>query len=184
MNRKILVVVDMQNDFITGALGNDRCDKAADRVAELMENVDYDEIFVTHDCHGEDYPKTNEGRHLPVPHCIKGTAGYELDDRIKKAINAVRTHKNVRIRDFEKTTFGSLELGLLLKNELENDSGTQIDFCGICTGICVISNVLLAKAAVPETTIRVIADACACVTPESHRTALDAMKMCHIEVVE
>lgn len=187
MNKKILVVVDMQKDFITGSLGNAECVNVVDRVVDLIEKGNYDEIYVTYDTHSEDYLDTNEGNHLPVTHCIKGTEGYELDDRIKKAIDTV-SDRHIPILSFEKPTFGSINLAHYLMNEssskVKNESSTQIDFCGVCTGICVISNVMLAKAAVPETKIRVIADACACVTTESHRTALNAMKMCHIEIIE
>lgn len=187
MSRKILVVVDMQKDFITGPLGNAECAFVVDKVADLIENGNYDEIFVTYDTHNRNYMRTNEGKHLPVEHCIKGTEGYKLDDRIEEAINTV-SGRHIPVHAFDKTTFGSLNLALHFRNgflsKIENKPDTQIDFCGVCTGICVISNVLLAKAAVPETNIRVIANACACVTPESHKTALEAMKMCHIEIVE
>lgn len=187
MSKKILVVVDMQKDFITGSLGNAECVNVVDKVAALIENGNYDEIYLTYDTHNEDYLKTNEGKHLPVKHCIKGTAGYEPDDRIKEAINKASDRK-IPAHSFEKATFGSMNLAQYFMNEklskIRNDFSTQIDFCGVCTGICVISNVLLAKAAVPEANIRVIADACACVTPQTHKTALEAMKLCHIEIVE
>lgn len=179
MKKKVLVVVDMQKDFITGPLGNEACVNAVAPVVELIEKGDYDEIFVTYDTHGEQYMNTNEGKHLPVPHCIKGTDGFELDEKVQKALDQ---KNNVKI--FEKPTFGSMELAEAMKNEVGNDAENRIDFCGVCTGICVISNVMLTKAAIPEAEIRVMAGACACVTEDSHKTALEAMKMCHIEVVE
>lgn len=187
MNKKILVVIDMQKDFITGPLGNTECANTVDKVAELIEYGDYDEIYVTYDTHDVNYLNSNEGKHLPVEHCIKGTAGYELEDRIIKAIQTA-ANRNTPVVNFEKFTFGSINLAQYLVNEdlsgVKNDIATQIDFCGVCTGICVISNVMLAKAAVPEANIRVIANACACVTPESHKRALEAMRLCHIEIVE
>ena len=185
MSKKILVVVDMQRDFITGPLGNEECVNVVDGVVDLIENGNYDEIYVTYDTHNKDYLETNEGKNLPVPHCIKGTDGYELNDRVKEAI-VDASGRQIAIHEFEKSTFGSMNLAQHLMNEqlsqVKND--TQIDFCGVCTGICVISNVLLAKAAVPDVNIRVIANACACATPESHKTALEAMRMCQIEVIE
>lgn len=187
MSSKILVVVDMQKDFITGPLGNAECVHVVDKVENLIEKGNYDEIFVTYDTHSGNYIRTNEGKNLPVEHCIKGTDGHKLDDRIDGAIKALSRH-DVPIHIFYKPTFGSLNMALHFRNgflsKIENKPDTQIDFCGVCTGICVISNVLLVKSAIPEANIRVIAEACACVTPESHKTALEAMKMCHIEIVE
>lgn len=190
MSKRILIVVDMQNDFITGPLGNSECANVVDRVADIIKTGAYDEIYVTYDTHDENYLKTNEGKHLPVSHCMKGTTGYELDEKIKRALDSTLNRNesahNFVFKAYEKPTFGSMDMAINLMNQREefNQSGTQIDFCGVCTGICVISNVMLAKAAVPEANIRVIANACACVTPESHNRALEAMKMCHIEVVE
>ena len=187
MSKKILVVVDMQKDFITGSLSNDECANTVEKVANLIEKGDYDEIYVTYDTHNEDYLETNEGKHLPIPHCIEGTAGHELDDRIQKAIDAT-SNISVPILTFNKETFGSVDLAHHMMNKhlsnIKNEFNTQIDFCGVCTGFCVISNVLLTKAVLPETNIRVMANACACVTPESHKRALESMKTCHIELVE
>lgn len=187
MNKKILVVVDMQKDFITGPLSNDECANTVEKVANLIEKGDYDEIYVTYDTHNEDYLETNEGKHLPIPHCIEGTVGHELDDRIQKAIDAA-SDRNVPILTFKKETFGSVDLAHhMMKKQLlktENQFSIQIDFCGVCTGLCVISNALLTKTVLPETNIRVMANACACVTPESHKRALESMKTCHIELVE
>jgi len=183
MKQRILVVVDMQKDFITGALGNSECAKTVEKVADLIEKGNYEKIILTYDTHNENYLNTIEGKNLLVIHCIKGTEGYELNDKIKQAIDTISERK-VPIIVFEKPTFGSMELANYLIKNVENKSDTQIDFCGVCTGICIISNVLLAKAAVPEANIRVIANACACVTPETHQRALEAMKLCHIEIVK
>ena len=187
MNKKILVVVDMQKDFITGPLSNDECTNTVERIENLIEKGDYDEIYLTYDTHNEDYLETNEGKNLPIPHCIEGTTGHELDDRIQKAIDAA-SDRNVPIITFEKDTFGSIDLAHHMMNKhlsnIKNEFNTQIDFCGVCTGFCVISNALLTKTVLPETNIRVIANACACVTAESHKRALESMKTCHIQVVE
>jgi len=182
MSRKILVVVDMQNDFISGPLGNAECMGAVDAVVNVITTGDYDSILVTQDTHTPDYRNTNEGRHLPVVHCVDGTNGWECEDRVKEALNGNKAPKTY----FKKGTFGSLSLAEYLtdaEHGIKNGPETQIDFCGVCTGICVISNVMLAKAALPEADIRVLADACACVTPESHKTALAAMKLCQVEIV-
>lgn len=182
MSKKILVVVDMQNDFISGPLGNEECMGAVDQVVDVIRNGEYDRILVTQDTHSEDYMSTKEGKHLPVVHCIEGTKGWEYEERVGEAINA----SGLKTTYFKKNTFGCLAMAEFFKEEangIANSQETQIDFCGVCTGICVISNVMLTKAALPEANIRVLADACACVTPESHRTALEAMKLCHIEIV-
>jgi len=178
--KKILVVVDMQNDFITGPLGNDECRAVVPKVVDLIKNGRYDRIIYTQDTHDDDYLETNEGKHLPVKHCIVGTEGWELAKDIENAID--NTDERITM-GLTKKTFGSLFLPESLKRRNEITKNTQIDFCGVCTGICVISNVMLTKAAAPEANIRVIADACACVTPESHERALAAMEMCHIEIV-
>lgn len=187
MSKKILVVVDMQNDFITGPLSNKECANTVDKVTHLINKGDYHEIFVTYDTHGEDYLETTEGKNLPIEHCIEGTTGHKLDSRIEKALNDA-SDRNIPIRSFKKETFGGADMARYLmdtqKSEIKNHPSTQIDFCGVCTGFCVISNVLLTKTILPETNIRVIADACACVTPESHKRALESMKTCHIQIVE
>lgn len=179
--KKILVVVDMQNDFITGPLGNGECRAVVPKVVDLIKNGKYDRVIYTADTHNEEYLKTNEGKHLPVEHCIRGTKGWEIVPEIRE-LHKEEDSANV----FLKRTFGSLGLAGYLEEAWEEEiitEDTQIDFCGVCTGICVISNAMLTKAAVPEANIRVIADACACVTPESHERALAAMEMCHIEIV-
>ena len=182
---KILVVVDMQKDFITGALGNDECRAAVGNVVNLIKSGSYDTIFATLDTHTEDYLKTQEGSKLPVEHCIIGTDGHTLDDNVEQALGEVSA--KVKIEYVEKETFGSPELGMAIGHlykyaKLSGDSLT-IDFCGVCTGICVISNVLIAKANAPEASIEVVENACACVTPQSHNTAIEAMKMCQIDII-
>ncbi len=182
MKKKILVVVDMQNDFTTGCLGNAECIAAIDGVKEVLTSEEYDEYIFTLDTHGENYMDTMEGTKLPVPHCIKGTEGHAV---VEGLIDLAK-EKSDKVTCFEKITFGSTGLAeYFAKNVAVEEYGknVQIDFVGVCTGICVISNVMLTKAVCPEATIRVIAKGCACVTPDSHKTALDAMAMCHIDIV-
>lgn len=175
MAKKILVVVDAQNDFITGSLGNKECDAATNVIADEIKSGKYDKVVFTRDTHAENYLNTQEGKKLPVPHCIKGTQGWEVDRRLKDAMDG----NNMTYVD--KPTFGSKELGNLLA--AYDDIDTEIYFCGFCTGICVISNVVIAKTFCKEAEVFVIEKACACVTPESHKTAIEAMKMLQVTVV-
>ena len=166
--KKLLVVVDMQKDFVTGCLGTKEACEITDSVAEYVKNFDGDVVF-TMDTHGENYMETQEGNKLPVPHCIKGSDGWEIVPELKSYANKV----------FEKPTFGSKELAdFVTNNEYES-----ITLIGVCTGICVLSNAILIKAFAPEIPVRVIAGLCACVTPDTHETALRAMETCQIEVV-
>ena len=168
--KKILIVVDMQNDFIDGALGTKEAEATVPYVKSLIESFDGKVIF-TRDTHFENYMDTQEGKNLPVPHCIKGTDGW----RIRKELDALRTTDAI-----DKLTFGSKELPEILRSEGEIDS---ITFVGLCTDICVISNAMLVKAFHPEILVTVDAKGCAGVTPESHKRALEAMKMCQINVI-
>lgn len=170
--KKILVVVDMQKDFINGALGTKEAEAIVDCVAETVKCFDGEVIF-TRDTHNENYLETQEGRNLPVPHCIQGTDGWQLD----KKLECLRTDS---MKIFDKPTFGSMALAAYLKTQEDLESVTLV---GLCTDICVISNALLIKAALPETEIRVIEKCCAGVTPQSHKNALEAMKMCQIKIV-
>lgn len=179
MAKKILVVVDAQNDFITGALGNKECDVATNVIADEIRSGKYDDVIFTRDTHDENYLNTQEGKKLPVTHCIKGTNGWEVDTRLKDAMK----ERGVDCDDMtyiDKPTFGSKELGRLLE-EYDN-SDTEIYFCGFCTGICVISNVAIAKTFCKDAEVFVIENACACVTPESHKTAIEAMKMIQVGI--
>ena len=167
---KILVVVDMQNDFIDGSLGTPEAVAIVPYVKDLIENFD-GKVYFTRDTHFENYLNTLEGKNLPVAHCIKGTEGWE----IRSELDALR-----RTEPIDKNTFGSKELVEVLAEETDVESVT---FVGLCTDICVISNAMVVKAFFPETLITVDAKGCAGVTPESHLRALDAMKTCHIKVV-
>lgn len=180
MAKRILVVVDMQNDFTTGVLGNKECTEAIDKVIEVIQEGNYDEVVATRDTHTEDYMNTQEGKKLPVVHCIDGTEGWEVVPAIEKAI---REANGGEAKIFDKPTFGSVKLAEYLKQQYQAEGGAEFDFVGVCTGICVISNVALAKAYCPEAPVRVIAKGCACVTPDSHETALNAMKTFQVEIV-
>ena len=170
----ILVVVDMQNDFIDGALGTPEAVKIVPNVMVKMMNFD-GLVLATRDTHGEDYLETQEGEKLPVKHCIKGTHGWEIKEEIAQLLVS---------QPIDKPTFGSEALGNILK-DLNSDLEPidSITLVGLCTDICVISNAMLLKAFLPEVPIRVDAACCAGVTPESHERALEAMKACQIEII-
>lgn len=173
--KKILVVVDMQKDFVDGALGTKEAVAIVDNVVNKINGHNGD-IFVTYDTHFENYMETSEGKKLPVPHCIKGTDGWKLNDKVQAALDA-KTYTEV-----EKITFGSVDLPKLVQ-EKANGEEFEIELIGLCTDICVVSNALLLKAAFPEISISVDASCCAGVTPDSHNAALATMKMCQINVI-
>lgn len=172
--KKFLVVVDMQRDFVDGALGSKEAVAIVPNVVKKINEFE-GEIFVTYDTHFENYMDTNEGKNLPVPHCIKGTTGFELNDEVAKAL------EDKKFTKVEKITFGSVDLPKLVK-EAANGEDFTVELIGLCTDICVVSNALLLKANYPEMNIAVDAACCAGVTPESHDAALTTMKMCQIEV--
>ena len=173
---KALIVVDMQNDFITGALANTEGQKIVGKIADLVRTFDGD-IIATRDTHTEEYMNTQEGRRLPVPHCIKGTEGWKIVPEIQKALDERAADGIVSYID--KYTFGSTELGSLIAQK----NYTDVTLVGVCTDICVISNALVIKANALETNVTVLKDLCAGVTPESHNTALNAMAGCQVDVV-
>ncbi len=174
--KKILIVVDMQKDFVDGALGSQEAVAIVDNVTKKIEGFDGD-IIVTYDTHEENYMHTQEGKKLPVPHCIKGTEGWALDKKVQQALSKKEYHT------IEKPTFGSTDLPLYIKEKYSGEK-IVIELIGLCTDICVVSNALLLKASFPETEISVDAACCAGVTPESHNAALTTMKMCQINVIE
>ena len=167
---KILVVVDMQKDFIDGALGTAEAVAIVPYAKQMIQNFDGKVIF-TRDTHFSNYMDTQEGKHLPVPHCIQGTPGWEIHPQL----DALRETEPI-----DKLTFGSSQLPQVLAAEKEVES---ITFLGLCTDICVISNVMITKAFFPEIPLIVDAKGCAGVTPQSHKNALEAMKMCQITIV-
>lgn len=173
----ILVVIDMQNDFIDGSLGTKEAQEIVDRAAEKIRGFK-GSIYGTLDTHTEDYLNTQEGKSLPVPHCILGEEGWALHPDIMDAISDTEAE----VMDFcRKDTFGSIELCELLKQRYEGKEA-EIEFLGLCTDICVISNVLMVKAALSESKLIVHAGLCAGVTPESHENALNALKMCQVDI--
>lgn len=172
--KKILIVVDMQKDFVDGSLGSDMAQAIVGNVVNKIENHKGD-IIVTYDTHCESYMQTQEGRNLPVPHCIKGTDGWQLDSSVAQALEG-KAYKTI-----EKPTFGSTELVDYVKNNY-SEGEFEIELIGLCTDICVVSNALLLKANFLETVISVDSSCCAGVTKESHEAALATMKMCQIAV--
>lgn len=171
MEKKVLVVVDMQKDFIDGALGTKEAVSIVKNVVDKVKDFAGEVIF-TRDTHFENYGDTQEGRKLPVPHCIKGTAGWQIADELKSLAEGTKV--------FDKPAFGSVELAKYLSNNSELE---RVELIGLCTDICVISNAMVIKAFMPEVQVVVDAKCCAGVTPQSHNNALEAMKMCQIEIV-
>lgn len=169
--KKVLVVVDMQNDFIDGALGTAEAVAIVPKVAEKIKSFDGRVIF-TRDTHEKNYLSTQEGRNLPVEHCIRGTDGWQICSQLAPLCTE---------QPIDKPTFGSEELGRELAKYA--DTLESVTLVGLCTDICVISNAMVIKAFCPELPITVDASCCAGVTPESHAQALAAMKVCQIEVI-
>ena len=167
--KKCIIVVDMQNDFIDGSLGTKEAQAMLPRLAAKLEKAEGIDLIFTQDTHQTDYLSTQEGKNLPVKHCIKPSQGWEIAEVLQPF--AVKAKAVI-----EKPAFGSLEL-------IKAAEGyEEAEFTGLCTDICVISNAMILKAAYPEMKIAVDASCCAGVTPESHANALAAMKMCQIEV--
>ena len=174
--KKILVIVDMQNDFVDGALGTKEAVAIVPNIAEKIRNFDGDEIFVTYDTHFDNYLDTLEGKKLPVPHCIEGTEGHKLALQIADALSG-KGFTEVR-----KESFGSFSIIKYLWDKYPGEE-IEAEFAGLCTDICVVSNVLIMRAAYPNAVITVDASCCAGVTPETHRAALETMKCCQIDVI-
>ncbi len=172
--KKILVVVDMQNDFVDGALGSAEATAIVDNVVNKIEKFDGD-IIATYDTHYENYMQTNEGKNLPVPHCIKGTDGWKLNNKVEAAL------KEKGYVSIEKITFGSVNLPDKVKS-LAGDEEFSVELIGLCTDICVVSNALILKANFPEAEISVDSSCCAGVSVATHNAALDTMRCCQIEV--
>ena len=189
MGRKILFIIDMQNDFINGAFGSEDAQRAVPNVIDIIDgfrrsnnNDTNDMIFYTLDTHYENYLNTFEGKNLPVKHCIENTTGWELNSDIKDAINQYPRHL---VKCFRKNTFGSLtmvhEASLVLWEDM--NSNDEIFICGLCTDICVISNALLLRAQFPNLKITCYKDACAGTSKEAHDAALTIMKSNQIEII-
>ena len=172
--KEILIVVDMQKDFVDGALGSSEAVRIVDNVVDKIMAFEGD-IIATYDTHEDNYMNTIEGKYLPVPHCIKGTDGWALDARVQKVLDAKG------FRAIEKPTFGSMDLVDVIREYDVND--IKITLIGLCTDICVVSNALLLKANFTETDIAVDSNCCAGVTVEKHLAALETMRSCQIDVI-
>ena len=176
---KYLVVVDMQNDFIDGALGTPEAQAIVPKVVKKIEEFD-GEVLWTQDTHRGDYLETQEGRLLPIKHCIVASDGWKLNSLVEAALQR-KGAVDDQLHAFDKQTFGSLGLaGRLYPDAAFGDGIEEVVLVGLCTDICVISNALLLKAFLPEVKITVDASCCAGVTPERHKNALEAMKACQI----
>lgn len=177
--KRILIVVDMQNDFIDGALGTKEAVAIVPAVCKKIREYEPDCIYATRDTHTEDYLNTQEGRCLPVVHCVRGTKGWEVAEEVAKAMpSAVYV---------DKPSFGSEKLAGMIRERFEQECGSDpsemtVELVGLCTDICVVSNALLLKAYLPEVSVSVDASCAAGVTPESHRAALQTMRMCQVHV--
>jgi len=173
--KKVLIAVDLQKDFVDGALGSPEAVAIVPAASAKIKNFD-GIIFVTLDTHSDDYLSTAEGKKLPVPHCIKGTDGWQLNSDIAAALEG----KNYTV--IEKNTFGAVNLPEKIK-EAVGDDDFSLEIIGLCTDICVVSNALIVKAAFPEAEISVDSACCAGVTPAKHEAALETMRSCQIDVI-
>lgn len=177
---KVLVVIDMQNDFVDGSLGTPEAVEIVPNVVEKIRTWS-GPVYATQDTHFADYLDTQEGRILPVEHCIQGTPGWRIEPSVRAALTegAARNRSTLYLT---KSTFGSKDLADALV-ELHRDQPIEaIELVGLCTDICVISNALVLKAFLPEVPISVDAACCAGVNPQSHQNALEALRMCQIQV--
>ena len=194
---KVLIAVDMQNDFIDGALGTPEAVAIVSAVEKKIREFD-GLVLLTRDTHEANYLDTQEGRNLPVPHCIRGSQGWEICPAVMAAAEAQAEQEREVYEDengeaslelayepviFDKPAFGSLELAAALAKGHEEEPVESVELIGLCTDICVISNAMLVKAALPEVPVFVDASCCAGVTPESHGRALAAMEACQIQIL-
>lgn len=174
--KKLLVVVDMQKDFVDGALANENAMAIVPAVQKFVGEWK-DDIVFTRDTHTKEYMETLEGKKLPVKHCVTGTEGHELIPELKPF--ADRIEQNGGRAYIDKPVFGAEELGRFVR-----DNGyDEVTLIGVCTGICVISNAVVVRTFNPETDVNVVANLCACLTPETHQTALDAMKTFQVNII-
>lgn len=194
---KVLIAVDMQNDFIDGALGTPEAQAIVVPVEKKIREFD-GLVILTRDTHQENYLTTQEGRNLPVEHCIQGTDGWEISPAVMEAARAQARMQDEVLEDdteeaavelefepviFDKPAFGSMELGIALAKCNEEEPVESVELVGLCTDICVISNAMIVKASLPEVPVFVDASCCAGVTPESHQRALAAMEACQIRIL-
>lgn len=180
---KLLIMIDMQNDFLTGVLGNEQTADIVPAVCEKLRKY-YNEtdapLIYTMDTHEENYLETQEGKKLPAIHCIDGSNGWQLPNELKEIVDSFES----RAVCVKKKTFGSRDIPEVIASleEKYGEKADEIELVGVCTDICVISNALLIKAFYPETPITVDAECCAGITPESHSNALETMKMCQVNI--
>ncbi|MBQ6322739.1 MAG: cysteine hydrolase [Lachnospiraceae bacterium] len=172
--RNILVVIDMQNDFIDAALGTSEAIAIVESVKKKIQSYPPENVYATMDTHTEQYLQTQEGRYLPVEHCIRGSDGWKIRPDIEALLSEAKI--------YEKPTFGSMELAADLK-KLSEEEAIEVELIGLCTDICVVSNALLLKASMPEVKITVDAACCAGVTPQNHLAALATMRSCQIQII-
>ena len=175
---KFLIVVDMQKDFIDGSLGTGEAQAIVPVVCARIRACKEAgfAVLATLDTHEENYMETREGKHLPVAHCIRGTAGWRIRPEVMEALGEDAVF-------VEKPTFGSVRLPQIIREKTGGEAPAEIELLGLCTDICVVSNALLLKAAFPETDFTVHADCCAGVTPEKHAAALETMRSCQITIM-
>ena len=178
--KKITIVIDMQNDFLTGALANPDAVNIIPSVLEEIKKADY--VMYTRDTHSKNYLETQEGKNLPVPHCVEGTHGWQIVDELDP--HSIADIKMWHI--VNKPTFGDVNIWMdMYFADLVNwnGEGVEVTFCGTCTDICVVSNAMIVKSLYPELVVNVKADACAGLTPEKHNAALDVMSSCQINII-
>ena len=173
--RKLLIVIDMQNDFIDAALGTKEAVSIVDAVKEKIRSYPAEDVIATMDTHGENYMDTQEGKYLPVPHCIRGTEGWKIRPDIEELLKGAKI--------YEKPTFGSVKMAADLKALSEREE-IELELIGLCTDICVVSNALMLKAHFPEAQITVDATCCAGVTQKAHLAAINTMRSCQIDIKE
>ena len=174
--KNVLVVVDMQNDFIDGALGTPEAQAIVENAVRKISSFE-GEIFVTYDTHYDNYMNTLEGQKLPIPHCIDGSYGHELNAEVKAAL------AGKQYKDVIKAGFGSFSISRGLKDRYPGEE-IEVEMVGLCTDVCVVSNALIMRAGYPNAKITVDASCCAGITPETHLAALTTMKCCQIDVIE
>lgn len=180
MTKKWVVLVDVQKDFIDGALRNEEAIKKVPNIIEKIKNLDKTvEIIATQDTHENDYLSTYEGKNLPVTHCIADTEGWNLNKEVEQTLK----ESGLKYMKVRKPTFGCYALGYIIESGSEYGEPESIEVCGFCTDICVVSNVLMLRAHFPNVPIVVDAACCAGITPEKHKAALEVMKSCQITIV-
>ena len=185
--KNMLLVIDTQNDFIDGVLGSEQAVDTVPNIVKKIEEFNNGIIITTQDTHYDDYMSTPEGKLLPVPHCISGTEGWMINSDIQDAINSRLSIEGISTVNVKKPTFGSISLANIVDSYVRStEEDINIEICGFCTDICVVSNAMLIKTLLYDlnrVNISVLKDCCAGVTPEKHDAALEVMKSCQINVI-